>query len=409
MVPVLARLFDTSGAALGGVTVSGPGLTSATSDSLGQVTLSIPGGPRLQPGAHADRIRHAVSRARSDDAAPRVDLFRSHVGFHAIPLAPFDATKGGTLTARDGATITLPASALVDSTGKPISGAITIAMTPVNPTTSSGLKAFPGQYAGVTPDAKSNLLLSNGTTEYALYQGSNRLQLAPGATRDDRNAAIRQPQSRRQRRQRSADTIPLWSASDENTGSWIQEGTGTIVASTGSPSGLSLHAEVSHFSWWNSDNPWLKTRLVSVKCQCRNGRRGLPAIIGMAAFTCHLFRAAGYHCHERVDDARCSRLWPTRSAVARGALLYGPNGAGFNVPLNIPRSAWFASAFAGALTASQTNLVFTGSQTTELIFSLRPLTPGATQTVLSDTSVTLPLLHDAVATVGLWPCAALWK
>ena len=34
---------------------------------------------------------------------------------------------------------------------------------------------------------------------------------------------------------------------------WVQEGSGTIVASATSPTGFALRAVVSHFSWWNSD------------------------------------------------------------------------------------------------------------------------------------------------------------
>lgn len=48
------------------------------------------------------------------------------------------------------------------------------------------------------------------------------------------------------------DTIPLWSL-NEDTGIWLQEGVGTVVASTESPTGLAMNATVGHFSWWNCD------------------------------------------------------------------------------------------------------------------------------------------------------------
>ena len=51
---------------------------------------------------------------------------------------------------------------------------------------------------------------------------------------------------------KAGDTTPLWSL-DETTGGWVEEGSGTVVASATSPSGFTLRAEVTHFSWWNSD------------------------------------------------------------------------------------------------------------------------------------------------------------
>ena len=45
--------------------------------------------------------------------------------------------------------------------------------------------------------------------------------------------------------------FPLWSL-NERTGTWIEEGSGRVVAAA-SPSGLALRGEVTHFSWWNHD------------------------------------------------------------------------------------------------------------------------------------------------------------
>lgn len=49
------------------------------------------------------------------------------------------------------------------------------------------------------------------------------------------------------------DKYPLWSL-NEKTGKWVQEGEGTVVASSASPTGLALRVEVTHFSWWNHDD-----------------------------------------------------------------------------------------------------------------------------------------------------------
>jgi hypothetical protein len=50
----------------------------------------------------------------------------------------------------------------------------------------------------------------------------------------------------------AGDKIPLWSINEDN-GSWVEEGTGTVVVSEDSPTGLSMRAVIGHLSWWNCD------------------------------------------------------------------------------------------------------------------------------------------------------------
>ena len=76
------------------------------------------------------------------------------------------------------------------------------------------------------------------------------MQLAPG-----RKATIEIPIYIAKNRDGSAvkagDVFPLWSL-NERTGTWIEEGSGSVVAAA-SPSGFALRGEVTHFSWWNHD------------------------------------------------------------------------------------------------------------------------------------------------------------
>ena len=162
-----------------------------------------------------------------------------------------DASAGGRLAGRAGAVIDLPAGALVDAaTGAAVGGAVDIAMTPID-VSGDELRSFPGEFVGIDAAGQRQSIASYGTTEFVLTQGGRRLQLAPGRT-----ATIELPIFTPYHDPATpvvvGDVIPLWSL-DETTGIWKQEGTGTVVASTDSPTGLALRATVGHFSWWNCD------------------------------------------------------------------------------------------------------------------------------------------------------------
>jgi len=118
----------------------------------------------------------------------------------------------------------------------------------------AGIAAFPGDFAGV-PEGQSDAspIVSYGTVEYQFTRASDgeELQLKTGEQAD-----IQIPIYTKKHQDGTAikagDSIPLWSL-NEATGLWTQEGTGTVVASTNSPTGFALQAAVSHFSWWNCD------------------------------------------------------------------------------------------------------------------------------------------------------------
>ena len=140
----------------------------------------------------------------------------------------------------------------MDSSGKAVTGSVNVSLTPVNVTDVNGVKGFPGSFTGVKPDGSADLLVSFGTVEFALEQNGQRLNLALG-----KSASIEIPSYANISEDGSSlkvgDSVPLWSL-NEQTGNWVQEGTGIMVASSGSPTGLALRAEVTHFSWWNIDH-----------------------------------------------------------------------------------------------------------------------------------------------------------
>jgi PKD repeat protein len=158
---------------------------------------------------------------------------------------------GGQASAKQGARVELPAQALVTADGQPVTGSVQVTMTPVN-VASDDIGGFPGAYAGIASTGENVPLVSYGTVEFEFTQNGKEVNLAPGktatielpmyATKHDNGNAIK-----------VGDTIPLWSL-NEKTGIWQQEGAGTVVGSSMSPTGFALRATVGHFSWWNCDN-----------------------------------------------------------------------------------------------------------------------------------------------------------
>lgn len=152
----------------------------------------------------------------------------------------------------DGAAVSFTTSDFVDAAGNPVVGDIQLTITPVDVSQPATLAAFPGEFSGILEsDGTETPIISFGTVEYEFTANGESINLAPGATadviipiysftyQDGSNISV-------------GDTIPLWSL-DEDTGIWDQEGTGTVIASIDSPTGLALSATVSHFSWWNCD------------------------------------------------------------------------------------------------------------------------------------------------------------
>lgn len=249
--PATVLVSDADGL-LGGVTVAllGSGTTARTAAD-GKATLQLPTGVERtlkfsKPG-YADQFKVLQLSMGANGTQLEVRL---HPRDAALTLA--DAAAGGTLAGRDGARLVLPPGALVDAAGAPVAGAVQVAVTPVDP--GADPRAFPGRYQGLRPAGTRGLIESYGTVEFVPTKNGAPLQLAPG-----RRATIEIPiytaLHRDGRPVQPGDTIPLWSL-DERSGDWVQEGQGTVVASTASPSELALRATVGHLSWWNCDQ-WL--------------------------------------------------------------------------------------------------------------------------------------------------------
>ena len=262
---VAVQTLGLDGNPVAGVQVRASSGATAQTDAQGRATLSVP---------LAQDVTLAFSKA---DIANQVKVLRVPAGGTSAtlevtlierqaPLALADIAAGGTVSGKDGVRAEFPAGSLVNAAGQVVTGAVQVQMTPVN--VLSQTAAFPGRFAGTPAGAAAGAapvaIVSFGTAEFVPTQGGQKLQVAPGKTvtieipmyadRNTDGSAVRLGQ-----------VIPLWSL-NETTGVWLQEGTGTVVASPSSPTGLALRASVSHFTWWNCDDISGPKLTVNIRC-----------------------------------------------------------------------------------------------------------------------------------------------
>ncbi len=229
--------------------VSAASAPGARTDAAGQGHLDAPLARRtvvrFSKAGYAETWKQVSLETGSTAGLARATLLPRE------PAQSFDAGVGGTLDGKHGARVVMPAGALVDAaTGAAVTGMVDLAMTPVD-VSGDGLRSFPGSFAGIDAAGATGLLATYGTTEFSFSQGGRRLNLAAGQTASI-DLPIYTPLHAQGVPVVVGDTIPLWSL-DETTGIWKQEGSGTVVASAASPTGLAMRATVAHFSWWNCD------------------------------------------------------------------------------------------------------------------------------------------------------------
>lgn len=244
-----------------GATVRLVGGASATTDTTGNATLAIGTGVRQIIRVEAPGFARRTHVALLKDAATAgyLEIVMQSLGA-ARSLA--DAGAGGSIEVDTGAKVTVAGRALVGAAGTPVTGAVDVYVAPVDVTTRP--RAFPGEFAGRNPDGQSTGIASYGTVDFNFMKDGEKLDLAPGAT-----ATIEIPVFPALDLDGNpvgvGKIIPLWSL-DEESGQWIREGEGALVASASSPTGFVQRATVGHFSWWNCDDEIGPTDDADVGC-----------------------------------------------------------------------------------------------------------------------------------------------
>lgn len=179
----------------------------------------------------------------------------------------------------DGARVVLPANGYVDETNATYQGEVQVFATRLDPTKASTFNRMPGNLSAIRTNGDDAALATFGMIGVELASPSGEpLQIAPGST-----ATIELPIPAAL--QASApNIIALWHF-DADTGRWIEEGTAEKV-------GGAYVGTVTHFSFWNCDQPFANITLsgrvvstggdpvpgVTVKATLVNGSNGnIPA------------------------------------------------------------------------------------------------------------------------------------
>lgn len=162
-----------------------------------------------------------------------------------------------------GASVTLPANALVNASNQIATSAISAHLSPFN-IKSQDMGAMLGNGRGRDASGALVNLISAGVFSIDFYDAQNdHLQLATGKTAD---IQVDLPYASINGKVLAVGTaIPLWHF-DLAQGVWLAEGSGTVVASQTSSVGMAVKATVSHFSTWSWNFPIANLGSVTVSC-----------------------------------------------------------------------------------------------------------------------------------------------
>lgn len=223
---------------------------TATTDSQGRAELEAMPGNTAIIRATGTGYATQVKRAALPDDQTSADIVMALKRLEA-PITLTGVENGGSVTGVDGTFLGVPAGAIVDEQGNPVTGDIEVFLSPVDVSDERAFLSFPGEFEGLGEDGEQTLIATLGVADFTFSQDGSPVFLAEGQTADIRipayitNGLNGSPLA-------AGETIPLWFL-DEETGLWQEEGAGTLVSDANSPSGFSLEAEVTHFSWWNID------------------------------------------------------------------------------------------------------------------------------------------------------------
>lgn len=315
-VQVLVR--SSQGALLANAQVTIDGVNADTNEQGMAQLDNITSGSQVVMASKSGFITQSTQVELSTDGLKQIQLILQPV---KEDMALADITQSQLIVSKyQGARITLPENAFVDSNGKAATGTATLKLTPWD-ITAADLTAMPGNGKAQTSDGEMVELISAGMMTVDFYDSTgSHLQLATGKT-----ATIQMDlpyTSIGGNTLAVGSEIPLWHF-DESQGIWIEDGIGNVVESSSSATGLAVAAEVSHFSTWNWDFKFNNPNTLNVKCVDYNGQ---PAACNVVATVL-------------LDDG--SHLTKSTSLPAEGATI-----------INLPTSgsvSWHATTIGGLI------------------------------------------------------------
>ncbi len=235
---IVGQVTDESGASVSGVTVTTAGSTAIT-DANGLFSfhnVSVPSSRAFviaQKGGYFDGARAGIPTANGVTYLP-VRLATK------VAVGTVNAASGGTVTFSTGAKLILAPGGVVNASGSPVSGPVTIYAKHLDPGNQNFSTLFPGDMMAQNADGSRTGLWSYGVMAAELRGPNNELlQPAPGSP-----ATISVPITAGQQSV-APSSVPLWYF-DETLGLWKEEGSATKTGTTYS-------GTVQHFTFWNYD------------------------------------------------------------------------------------------------------------------------------------------------------------
>jgi protocatechuate 3,4-dioxygenase beta subunit len=233
---------DENGTPVSGVTVSINNVTTVSdADGFYAVEdLVVPKDRCKIKFAHPNYLDSFVSQIPSKDGVTYVNT----ILINSIESASFFSTGGLSYTFQNGTQLDLPANGLVNNSGMIYSGQVQVNCTYLGPSTDDYSQKIPGSdLMAIDLQGESNILDSYGMVNIHFTGSANeKLQLAPGISAD-----LKIPVDPMMLANAPA-TIPMWHF-DETDGLWKEEGQAIL-------NGNKYETSVTHFSWWNCDEPF---------------------------------------------------------------------------------------------------------------------------------------------------------
>jgi hypothetical protein len=164
---------------------------------------------------------------------------------------PVDGIAGGVVAFSQGV-VTIPAGAITDPLGKPYQGSAMVHVTPVD-VQDIGVRAAPGDFSATSASGLLAQLETFSMGSFELRdQAGNTLQIAAGA---QVGVEMLLPAHTTLV---AGEVLPAWHF-DNQTGLWVEQGSGSVGPSSTDPTRLSYKTKVGQFSDWSCDRPYETT------------------------------------------------------------------------------------------------------------------------------------------------------